>query len=63
MSLEYNIEIIYERYRGNCQVENVSTMSSGKLKRIFVKDYISFETPKSDTCAKCDEFSVNISAA
>lgn len=64
MSLDYNIELIYEKYKGNCQTENLSFVSSDKFRRIFTEDYnISFKSPKSDTCAKCDELQVNINQA
>lgn len=64
MSLEYNIELLYNRYKECCQEAKSDFVSSDKFRRIFTEDYnIAFKPPKSDTCAHCDELVVKINHA
>lgn len=48
----------------DAETNGIKSVSSEKFRRIFTEEFnTSFKGPKSDTCAKCDEFAVNIKAA
>lgn len=61
MSMEYTVESCYAQYKEECYENKNSPVSKDKFRRIFTEDYnISFKSPNTDTCSKCDELKVAI---
>lgn len=50
-----SINKMYDLYKEKCAIENVSPVSNGKYRNIFVNDFnFGFGSPKTDTCKICD---------
>lgn len=64
MSMEHSIESLYREYSRKCQEDSIKLVSADKFRRVFTEKFnISFKSPKSDTCSKCDEFAISIGHA
>lgn len=64
LSMEYSIQLCFERYSQDCDVMKKKAVSADKFRRIFTEEYnISFKSPKSDTCQRCDSLAVAIKHA
>lgn len=64
MTMDYTIELCFNKYKEECLNESRPHVSSDKFRRIFTEEFnISFKNPKCDTCHECDSINIALQGA